>query len=146
LKLVTTVDDEDPEVVGVMTRYYLEGLAGINGWLMRKKSHKIPPLYESGIRFRLEPWAEQVQFYANALEVLEQGFGDCKMLSAWRVAELRLRHPDLQFGFHLYSRKHDRDPLHGSLGSARVTWVVYHVEVETPWTPPLEDVSRFLHQ
>jgi hypothetical protein len=147
MKIVATVDDEDQEVVAIQTRYFLEGVTSVNRWLMRKRHLRIPPLYESGVRFRLEPWADDVQFFANVLEVIEQGWGDCKMLCAWRCAELREQRPHETFGFKLYWREVDADPLHAALGRKRIKYDVYHVQIRLPGEDePVEDVSRFLHQ
>lgn len=47
----------------------------------------IPSIYRSGIRYvRDRPGHED---WCDCLQVLEQGFADCKSFAAWRVAELR---------------------------------------------------------
>jgi len=47
----------------------------------------IPPLYESGVRYALEPRGER---WLDCVRVLELGRGDCEDLATWRAAELRL--------------------------------------------------------
>lgn len=73
-----------------------------------RSSPAIPPLYQSGVRYRAEPWAVGAQRYPGGLEqfchllvVLERGWGDCAQLCAWRCAELRAggwRVPDAPMG------------------------------------------------
>ena len=89
MKVVLTIDDERAEVVAALTRVHLEGIVLANRWLMRKHGARIPPLYESGILFRIEPWAEKIQHFANCLEAIERGHADCKVLCCYRLAELR---------------------------------------------------------
>lgn len=62
----------------------------------------IPPIYRSGVRYvRDAPGQED---WCDVLEVMHQGYADCKSFAAWRVAELRehgimarceIRHPRL---------------------------------------------------
>lgn len=55
-----------------------EGLFATERW---------PRLYESGVRYkRDEPGREQ---WRDADEVKAEGFGSCRELAAWRIAELR---------------------------------------------------------
>jgi hypothetical protein len=153
MKLVATIYDDDPDAVSAQCRYFLEGIVGINRRLLRQRKN-IPPLYQSGVRFRSEPWADEVQRYANLLEVLEQGWGDCKHLCAWRMAELREANPGRVFGFRFslrtikgYGRA---DSLHaGARIRGPTIYDIYHVQIEIPagfGEQPIEDVSRFLHQ
>lgn len=48
---------------------------------------KTPPLYSTGIRYRLEPLG--VEEFVDVERILQRGFADCAQLVAWRVAELR---------------------------------------------------------
>jgi len=48
---------------------------------------KTPPLYDSGIRYRLE--APGVEEFADCESMLQKGHGDCAHLVAYRCAELR---------------------------------------------------------
>lgn len=48
---------------------------------------KTPPLYQAGVRYRLEP--DGTEDFADIETVIDRGYGDCAHLSAWRVAELR---------------------------------------------------------
>jgi hypothetical protein len=152
VKLVCTIYDDDPDAVAAQSRYFLEGVVGVNRRILRSRAGKsIPPLYSSGIVFRQEPWAEEVQKYANILEVIEQGFGDCKHLCAWRMAEHREQNPGLVFGFKFTLRTITRygDPAAVTDRRARVIFDIYHVQIELPAgfaDSTIEDVSRFLHQ
>jgi len=51
-----------------------------------KLSGKIPPLYTSKIRYRLEPYGRER--WQTALETARLGEGDCEDLVAYRLAEL----------------------------------------------------------
>jgi len=148
VKVVITIDDDSPEVVALQTRFHLAGIVRQNRWLMHRNP-RIPPLYQSGVKFRLEPWATQVQHFANCLEVLDRGWGDCKMLSAYRLAELaeNAATPEIgaRYGLKIYWRIHDRDPLHDGLGAnGRGEMRIFHVQVRHP-NGAIEDPSRMLH-
>lgn len=51
-------------------------------------AHRLPPLYESGVRYQREPAGSEM--WDSAATVAARGYGDCEDLAAWRVAELRL--------------------------------------------------------
>lgn len=51
----------------------------------------LPALYESGVRYKPEPWAGQKEEFANVPTVLARLWGDCDDLVPWRVAEIRRR-------------------------------------------------------
>jgi hypothetical protein len=70
-----------------------EGLVRLNVALMRfadERGVSLPPLYESGIRYRREPrgreWWESAE---DLLGVASKLSGDCEDLAAMRAAELR---------------------------------------------------------
>jgi hypothetical protein len=152
VKVVVTIDDPRPDVVAALTRAHLEVVVTANRLLMRRHGARIPPLYESGILFRIEPWASTVQHFANCLEAIERGHADCKVLCCYRLAELREAAPTKEqarkYGLKLYWRIFDdEDPLHGGVGSEkeRKTMRIYHVQVRHP-NGAIEDPSRLLHQ
>ncbi len=64
----------------------LEGLTLLDMVLM-EQAGGLPPLYESGIRYRREPPGRER--WLTATEVLAVGVGDCEDLGAYRAAELR---------------------------------------------------------
>lgn len=64
----------------------LEGLTLLDMVLM-EQAGGLPPLYESGIRYRPEPPGRER--WLNANEVLAVGVADCEDLGAYRAAELR---------------------------------------------------------
>lgn len=150
MRFVITVDDSDDEMVALQTRYFLTGVVRINRWLMRKHGSRIPPLYESGLRFRTEPWANDVQHCANCLEALERGWIDCKVAVCYRLAELQNAAPSpreaARYGMKIYWRVHDTDALHGALAQPPGRKLhVHHVQVRHP-DKSIEDPSRLLHQ
>lgn len=51
------------------------------------KRHKVPRLYESGVRYRRP---ERDFHWRTPRQVLRQGFGHCPDFACWRVAELRV--------------------------------------------------------
>lgn len=71
-----------------------EGLVLLDVELMRyaeeHRGREIPPLYESGVRYRREPegreWWETA---SDMLNVVSDRSGDCEDVAAWRAAELR---------------------------------------------------------
>ena len=95
--------DDDGALAGI-ANCLLEGVIWNNRYLMRRYPGRLPPLYESGVRFRAEPWASMpaavvgpggmrpmgpIEQFAPYVVLLKRGFGDCAQLCAWRVAELR---------------------------------------------------------
>ncbi len=70
----------------------LEGLTALNAVLLQRRP-KFPLLYESGVVYKREQRGSrgQPEDWANILQVLKRGWGDCEDLAAWRAAELRVR-------------------------------------------------------
>jgi hypothetical protein len=150
VQIVLTVDDESEKVVSAQARSLLEFVVLQNRWLMHTQP-RIPPLYQSGVRFRMQPWAARVQHFATCVQVLQRGWSDCGPLGAWRVAEVQEAaiasgHPELvkDIGLHIYCRIRDRDGLHAGLGD-RAKIRIFHVQVIHP-NGAIEDPSRLLHQ
>ena len=55
--------------------------------LILRTTPGIPPIYRSGVRYvRDAPGQED---WCDILEIVAQGYADCKSFAAWRVAELR---------------------------------------------------------
>lgn len=82
-----TIDSNDPAEVAVQMGYYLIGLVQSNRLIMRRES--IPPLYRSGVRYRIEPWAAHLQSLSNCREAIERRWLECKAAAAWLCAEYR---------------------------------------------------------
>lgn len=72
-------------VLGHAIRDILEATVKINRFYMRL--HHVPPLYESGVRYREEPDG-QVEEFATIPVVLKRKVGDCDDLAPYRCAEL----------------------------------------------------------
>jgi hypothetical protein len=74
----------------------LEGLTDLDTWQIERARNRaarglssapLPPLYQSGVRYREEePGHED---WLDTPAVLRQGYADCEDLAAWRAAELR---------------------------------------------------------
>lgn len=62
------------------------GMAAANAVIMR--AGKVPPLYESGIRYRQDPPGREVWLDCKAM--LQIRFTDCNNLVAYRIGELSL--------------------------------------------------------
>lgn len=75
---VAGVDGHDLEAA-------LAALVALN--VTRIERFSLPPLYESGVRYRRERPDE----WSTAEVVAQRGWGDCEDLAAWRAAELRLQ-------------------------------------------------------
>ncbi len=63
----------------------LRGLVALNRWLLAR--HDLPPLYESGVRYRRD--AAGTEIWSAATIVYQRRRGDCEDLSCWRAAELQ---------------------------------------------------------
>lgn len=79
-------DESDRSVSDATLSVYLEALTRINVLAMR--SHRLPLLYESGVRYKMEPLGQEN--WQDCLVTLASGLGDCEDLGTWRAAELRV--------------------------------------------------------
>lgn len=75
-----------PELYAAFCRNLLESLIGANRETLKTRPD-IPPLYQSGVRYRNEPLG--YEWFDDILICLGRGWGDCDDLVAWRIAELR---------------------------------------------------------
>ena len=138
----------------------VELVARQNAYLMRRLGpRRIPPLYQSGVLYRLDPWNDAVaaqlslQHFPNCLEVLHRRFADCKGLVPYKLAELRVREPQKHFSVRTYLRKASdgldgvRLPGRTRIGAARAPAgdVLVHLQIQHP-NGDVEDPSRLLHQ
>lgn len=79
--------DAFPDDVAAM----VEALAHINANFLELHP-EFPRLYESGVRYLTRPHPKcRLEEWKNAAAVLKDGFGDCKDLTAWLLAELSVR-------------------------------------------------------
>ncbi len=82
-----------PASVGCLTAT-LEGLTALDAVILQRRN--VLPLYESGIRYRVEQrmkipelGGRPLEIWENANEVYELGYADCDALASLRAAELR---------------------------------------------------------
>jgi hypothetical protein len=146
VRFLITVDDDDAEVVARQVAYYLNGVVSANRWLMRKHGGRIPHIYRSGVRYRIEDSAgnedpaRQFQTVGNCLEILERRFTECMGASAWLCAWYRERaRSDAEasgYDLHVYPRDYEVDGRHVRL---------FHVVVRHP-SGKLEDPSKVLQR
>lgn len=66
----------------------LEGLTRLDESII--EAGGIPALYDAGVRYKTEPR----EVWRHALDVVNEGWGDCEDLSAYRAAELRVSGED----------------------------------------------------
>ena len=64
----------------------LEGLVRMD--LVQLRRGMVPPLYQSGVRYRREP--RKREDWQTAAETYARRYGDCEDLAAYRAADLRL--------------------------------------------------------
>jgi hypothetical protein len=84
-------------MLGVAIRPVLEALVQIDQLYLRFH-HNVPPLYQSGVRYKEEPVnvaqlgggpLQRIEEFACIPAILERGWDDCDGLAPWRCAELR---------------------------------------------------------
>lgn len=68
-------------------RIMLEAMAQANMGYIQK--NKPPGLYESGVYYQAEPRGQEN--WRGIGQVMAQGYGDCEDLSAWLVAQYRMK-------------------------------------------------------
>lgn len=75
--------------LGMFIKPLLDALVSYN--VLYIKTHHVPPLYRSGVRYlrENEMGIEGPEDFAGIPQILARGAGDCDDLSPWRVAELR---------------------------------------------------------
>lgn len=74
-------------LLGLVVRPMLEAAVQANQVIL--STHHVPPLYESGVRYREEPRGQGYEEFALIPVVFARKWGDCDDLAPWRVAELR---------------------------------------------------------
>ena len=72
-----------------LTARVLDGLA--QGYVPFATLHPLPPLYQSGIRYAMEPGhGRGIEDFSNPWITLARGWGDCDDLILYRLLELLL--------------------------------------------------------
>lgn len=135
MKLLANIDTSrivNRATVAQLCRMYLEATIAANRLAIR--DGRVPPLYQSRVRYQAEPWAGQVEEFADAPTVLARGWGDCDDLAAWRVAELR-ETGDLGATIKIYWKLHSTN--------SESVFTIYHAEVRHG-DGTVEDPSRLL--
>lgn len=74
---------ESPEFFAL----YVLGLCNAMLPHAREQVKRLPPLFQSGVRFRPEPVG--YESFVPPSVVYRRGYGDCQHLCLWRVAELQ---------------------------------------------------------
>jgi len=157
MRVVLNIADPEPRNVALLAKWHLEGVVLANRLYLRRNWGRVPDLYQSGIRFRNEPWAGgelQIEEFARMDDLLrpERLWADCAQLVAYRVAwqrekfyrELKAagvsertadRRANQAFGIKIYWRITGE----GTPDEKRL----YHVQVRNP-DGSVEDPSRLL--
>lgn len=71
--------------------WMLEGMITVNMHIIRwafRRGTPIPPVYASGVVYREDPAGQEN--WKDCLAIMQDRFGDCDRLVAWRTAELRV--------------------------------------------------------
>jgi hypothetical protein len=84
---LVNIDDADAELARKQIAWLCEGVVRTNQLYLLE--HAVPPLYQSGVYYRPEPWAASAQSFSEVAEVLLRRWGECKSLSCWLLAEKR---------------------------------------------------------
>jgi hypothetical protein len=92
--LVTRVGQStrSPRVLAELAQIFLRAVVASNRVAMREakaQGRPLPPLYRSGIVYKVEPWGGRFEEFADVLTMLKRGWGDCDDLCGYRVAELQ---------------------------------------------------------
>jgi hypothetical protein len=88
-------------MLGLAIKPILEALVMADQLYLR--THHVPPIYESGVRYKEEPMNRavlgalggaasstyRIEEFAAIPAIIERGWGDCDDVSPWRCAELR---------------------------------------------------------
>lgn len=83
---------KDPRQIAKICRNYLLALVETNVILMdlaEQAGKPVPPLYGSHIKFRGEPWAGEIDEFADCFMMLKRGWADCEDLCGYRCAFVR---------------------------------------------------------
>lgn len=140
--LCVSIDDRDPRIVSVKLEYHLRGVALANQLMM--EAEDFPPLYQSGVRYLVDPDSARTQRVLNCAEVLEAGKADCKSLACYQLGWY-WRHapsPAAAAGYALVVswKDYDHDPLGVGLQPVDGICRVFHIEISKP-NGSLEDPS-----
>lgn len=76
-------------MMGLALKPILEALTTVNFLFL--KTHSVPPLYYTGVRYQNEPAEWASEHFDSVPVVFRRGWGDCDDLAPWRCAELRAR-------------------------------------------------------
>lgn len=76
-------------LMGLVLKPTLEALTTVDFVFL--KSHHVPDLYMSGVRYRNEPQEWKNEHFDTIPVVLGRKWGDCDDLAPWRCAELRAK-------------------------------------------------------
>lgn len=141
--VIDVVGVDDDGVLAGFAERILEVVVDNNRYLMRHPAFKgrVPPIYQSGVRFRPEPWAGPgpkgigLEQFVPFPELLRRGWGDCAQLCPWLVAERR-EHGDPGARLRFYCRTYGdpKDPKR---------FRSYHVEARDG-SGAIQDPSRWL--
>lgn len=158
MRFVVNIDTdavEDPRVVAHIARGFLRGVILQNRMLLRQARRRgapYPALYKTRVRFQSEPkppkGRPRIQRMVDLRTVLARGWGDCKHLCAWRVAELQEGEDpaaDIKIYWRQRCQRCQRLVNHSTRCGCggRVKPFIYHAEVRRG-DGSVEDPSRYL--
>ena len=143
--LCLSINDRAPEIVRLKLGYHLLGVVHANRLIM--EAQHIPGLYQSGVRYRVDPTSAQQQRVLDCLEVLQDGAADCKSLACYLLAgyrhAARSEAEALAYDLAITWQDFDHDPLNVGLTPLGGICRVFHVCISKP-DGSLEDPSARL--
>jgi hypothetical protein len=132
--LCLSINDLDPVIVRLKLAYILMGVVHANRLIM--EAQRIPPLYQSGVRYRVDPKSAKEQRVLDCLEVLQDGAADCKSLACYLLAgyrhAARSEAEALAYDLAISWQEFDHDPLDIGLVPLNGLCRVFHVQIQKP--------------
>lgn len=90
IRFVTTLPRVPGGLIALSAKGLIEAWADVVAVALRSGVWRLPLLYQSGVRYRLEPGhGGGTDYFDLPPSVLRRGWGDCDDLVIWRVGELR---------------------------------------------------------
>lgn len=113
MRIITQIDSrlKKPEHIARCARALLYGVALANRLYFEQGL--LPPLAQSGIRFRNEPWRGKFEEFADGLTVLARGWGDCDDIVPYALGELWAfnREPGARIRIYWRINKRTKQPM-----------------------------------
>jgi hypothetical protein len=87
MQVVDSTAFPSPGAFAAFVKHELVGITAVNR--LHVRARRVPLLYKSGVRFKVEP--PGVETFVDAVTCYQARAGDCAHLATWRCAELQER-------------------------------------------------------